>query len=262
VVDAAAPDAEKTIPGGPKLVRIGLKTNQVSHVYPFTDAVAGPASYLNDIRIAPDGSFAYLTDSGSPGGLIVVDLATGDAWRMLSGDATTEAERSVLVRIDGKVLRRPDGRAPMFNADGIALSPDGRYLYWQALTGKTLYRIGTNLLQQARANPAIANGKAEKIADTEPADGLWMDKDGRLYLSALGENAVKLLEPNGKIATLITDARLRWPDTFSQGPDGRIYVTASHIQDSPWFHSIGWTDKHFAVFSFMPPPEQPGSASQ
>jgi hypothetical protein len=40
-----------------------------------------------------------------------------------------------------------------------------------------------------------------------------------------------------------------WPDTFSQGPDGTLYVTASHIQDSPWFH-LGWTDKHFALFSF------------
>lgn len=26
--------------------------------------------------------------------------------------------------------------------------------------------------------------------------------------------------------------RLRWPDTFGEGPDGTIYVTTSHIQDS------------------------------
>jgi hypothetical protein len=49
----------------------------------------------------------------------------------------------------------------------------------------------------------------------------------------------------------LTDPRLRWPDTFSQGPDGAIYVTASHIQDSPWFH-MAWTDKNFALFKFMP----------
>ena len=29
--------------------------------------------------------------------------------------------------------------------------------------------------------------------------------------------------------------RLVWPDTFSQGPDGAIYITASHINDSPQY---------------------------
>jgi hypothetical protein len=37
------------------------------------------------------------------------------------------------------------------------------------------------------------------------------------------------------VTTLVQDARLRWPDTFSEGPDGAIYVTASHIQDMPWY---------------------------
>lgn len=30
---------------------------------------------------------------------------------------------------------------------------------------------------------------------------------------------------------------LRWPDTLAEGPDGSIYVTASHIQDSALFKS-------------------------
>jgi hypothetical protein len=34
---------------------------------------------------------------------------------------------------------------------------------------------------------------------------------------------------------VVQDERLRWPDTFSQGPDGTIYVTTSHIQDSAFF---------------------------
>jgi sugar lactone lactonase YvrE len=132
---------------------------------------------------------------------------------------------------DAKPLRRPDGRQPMFNADGLALSADGKTLYWQALTGKTLY--------------------AEKVAETEPVDGLWMGKNGEIYLSSIGGNAIKVLSPDGSIRDLLTDSRLRWPDTFSQGPDGAIYITASHIQDSPWFH-MAWTDKSFSLFKFMP----------
>lgn len=77
VVDPAAPNSEKTVKDGPKLVQVDLKTNAIKKVYPLAPDVAGPASYLNDVRIAPDGSFAYFTDSGSPGGLLfsISDLA-------------------------------------------------------------------------------------------------------------------------------------------------------------------------------------------
>lgn len=252
VVDAAAPNSEKVIKDGPKLVQIDLQSNSIKKVFPIGPDVAGPASYLNDVRIAPDGAFAYLTDSGMPGGLVVVALNGGKAWRVLSDDPSTQFDKSVTVMADGQPVRRPDGRQPMFNADGIALSPDGRFLYWQALTGKSLYRIGTDVLQQAGGNAGAANGKAEKVAETEPVDGLWIDTAGRIYLSSIADNAVKILQPDGTKTVLVSDSRLRWPDTFSQGPDGSIYVTASHIQDSPWFHIGGWTDRNFDLFKFNP----------
>lgn len=250
VVDPAAPNSEKTVKDGPKLVQVDLKTNTVKKVYPFTPDVAGPASYLNDVRIAPDGAFAYFTDSGSPGALVVLDLNSGKAWRVLSDDPSTQFEKGVVVQVDGKPLRRPDGRQPQFNADGIALSKDGKTLYWQALTGKTMYRIPTEVLQKAAENPGAV--KAEKFAETEPTDGLWIDDQNRIYLSTMQNNGVKILGPDGKVTSLLEDSRLRWPDTFAQGPDGAIYVTASHIQDSPWFNQ-GWTDDAFTLFKFAPP---------
>jgi sugar lactone lactonase YvrE len=257
VVDPAAPNSEKIIKDGPKLVQIDLKTDQVKRVYVMAEDIAGPASYLNDIRIAPDGKFAYLTDSGIPGGLVTIDLATGKTWRVLSDDPSTRFEKDVTVMTDGKPLRRPDGRQPLFNADGIALSPDGKTLYWQALTGKTLYRIDTDALQNAGKDPS-KQPKAEKVATTEPVDGLWMTKNGKLYLSSIGDNAVKSLNPDGTLKTEFADSRLRWPDTFSEGPDGTLYVTASHIMDSPWFHQTGWVDKNFALFAFKPSEQTKG----
>ncbi|CAN7671752.1 L-dopachrome tautomerase-related protein [Rhizobium sp. LjRoot98] len=250
VVDPAAPNSEKTVKGGPKLVQVDLKTNTVKKVYPFPPEVAGPASYLNDVRIAPDGTFAYFTDSGSPGGLVVLDLTSGKSWRVLSDDPSTQAEKDVVVEVDGKPLRRPDGRQPQFNADGIALTADSKTLYWQALTGKTMYRISTEALQKAASDPGAV--KAEKFADTEPTDGLWIDKQNRIYLSTMTNNGVKILGQDGKVTSFLQDSRLRWPDTFAQGPDGAIYITASHIQDSPWFNK-DWTDDDFALFKFNPP---------
>lgn len=249
VVDPAAPNAEKTVKGGPKVVEIDLKSNNVKRVFPMSADIAGPASYLNDIRIAPDGKFAYMTDSGSPGGLVVLDIVSGRAWRVLSDDASTQFDPSVTVVTDGQPLRRPDGRQPLFNADSLALSKDGSTLYWQALTGKTLYRIATSSIQSAEA---ASHARPETVATTEPVDGLWTGENDEIYLSSLANNAVKVVHPkDGTVREVLTDSRLRWPDTFSQGPDGAIYVTASHIQDSPWFH-MAWTDKNFTLFKFMP----------
>jgi sugar lactone lactonase YvrE len=249
VVDPGAPNAEKTLKGGPKIVEIDLKSNNVKRTFPMGADVAGPASYLNDIRIAPDGRFAYLTDSGSPGGLVVLDIQSGQAWRVLSDDPSTQFDPGVTVMTDGKPLRRPDGRQPLFNADSLALSKDGNTLYWQALTGRTLYRLPTSAIQSAAA---AGQARPEKVGTTEPVDGLWTGDNDEIYLSSIADNAIKVINPaNGSVRQVLTDSRLRWPDTFSQGPDGAIYVTASHIQDSPWFHAA-WTDRNFALFKFMP----------
>ncbi|WP_398466612.1 L-dopachrome tautomerase-related protein [Tardiphaga sp.] len=249
VVDPAAPNAEKTVKDGPKIVQIDLQTNKVKRIFPIGIQTAGPASYLNDIRIAPNGHFAYLTNSGSPGGLVVLDTQSGQNWRVLSEDPSTQFDPDATVRTDGQTLRRLDGRQPIFNADSLALSEDGKTLFWQALTGKTLYRIMTADIEDTEVAKHV---RPETVATTEPADGLWTGKSGEIYLSPIADNAVKVVNTsNGSVRLLLNDSRLRWPDTFSEGPDGAIYITASHIQDSPWFHAA-WTDKKFTLFKFMP----------
>jgi sugar lactone lactonase YvrE len=102
--DPAAPNSEKTVKDGPKLVQVDLKTNAVKKVYSFPPEIAGPASYLNDVRIAANGAFAYFTDSGSPGGLVVLNLESGKSWRVLSDDPSTQAEKNVVVETDGRHL--------------------------------------------------------------------------------------------------------------------------------------------------------------
>ncbi|SAK49308.1 Major royal jelly protein [Caballeronia fortuita] len=234
VVDPAAPATASLVPGGPKLVRIDLKTNEVAQVIRFDETVAPQGSYLNDVRFSPDGKYAYLTDAGAKGALLVVDLRSGNARRVLDGHASTQPEKDVVVKIDGQPLRRPDGRGVEFAADSLALSRDGRTLYWKALTGRTLYRIATGALQNPRLPAKDLEARVERVAETEPTDGLWIDERGRLYLSAFEQNAVKVRDGD-RTATVVQDKRLRWPDTFSEGPDGTLYVTSSRIQDMSWF---------------------------
>ena len=244
VVDAAAPAMAHVVKDGPKLVGIDLKTNQVVKTIPFDTSTVMQASYLNDVRISPDGKTAYLTDSGAEGALIVVDLDSGSAKRILSGDPSTMPDKSVTVTYDGKPLRRPDGRGVEFSADGIALSKDGKTLYWQAIKGKTLYSLPTDALigwATATVVPEMLTdrtlgAKIVTVGENGPADGLLIGrKDGRMYVTSPQDNAVKVrdLANNGAgLTTLVQDPQLRWPDTFGEGPDGTIYVTTSHIQDS------------------------------
>jgi hypothetical protein len=50
----------------------------------------------------------------------------------------------------------------------------------------------------------------------------------------------------------VQDPRLRWPDTLSEGPNGTICVTASHIQDSVWFKPNAPAALTTELFRFMP----------
>jgi sugar lactone lactonase YvrE len=200
----------------------------------FDENVAPQGSYLNDVRFSPDGRWGYITDSGAKGAIVVVDLPSGRARRALDGHPSTQPEKGVVVHADGKPVRRPDGRGVEFAADGIALSPDGKHLYWQAIKGRTLYRIATETLHDsALADDAVA-AQVERVGENGPSDGLWIDRHGRMYISAIEEDAIKVRDGD-RVGILVKDAQLRWPDTFSQHPDGSLYVTASRIQDMATF---------------------------
>jgi len=234
VIDPGAPAQSLVVPGAPKLVQIDLASNRVAHVYSFDETIAPQGSYLNDVRISPDGRFVYITDSGVRGAIVVVDTASGSARRVLDGDPSTQADKSVTVKVDGKPLQQTDGRRVSFSADGIALTPDGRYLYWQAVKGKTLYRIATDALQNAQLSAQQVSSRVEAVGIDGPADGLWFDERGRLYVSSVEHHAIRVRDGD-RFTTLLRDKRLVWPDTFSEGADGTIYVTDSRIPDMSWF---------------------------
>jgi sugar lactone lactonase YvrE len=241
VVDPAAPAVDGIVPGGPKLVRIDLATDRVARVIQFGQDVAIPGSYLNDVRFSKDGNFAFLTDAGQRGALVVVDLASGKARRVLDGHPSTQPEKGVVVTTDGKPLRYPDGRKVLFAADSIALSSDGSYLYWKALTGNTLYRIQTAALAAGGLAGKDVASFVQPYGSVGPTDGLWIGRGTDiLYVTSIQDNAVKARNlaqgPAGELRTVVQDPRLRWPDTFSEGPDGSLYLTTSRIQDSAFFN--------------------------
>jgi sugar lactone lactonase YvrE len=247
ILDAAAPMLMSIVPGGPKLVQVDLATNKVTRVIPFDQSVARTHTYLNEVRIDTRRNFAYITDSGL-GGIIVVDLGGGSAHRALDGDPSVMPDKSVKIVIDGKPVLGPTGQTPAFHSDAIALSPDGDYLYYQPIAATTLYRVRTDALRAVSGKPTV-----EKYAQTMPLDGIWMDSKQNIYLSDLQRNGVSRLTPDRKVEALVSDPRLQWPDTFSEGPDGSIYISASHINESPTYNKgRSVRTQPYAVFRFRP----------
>lgn len=236
VVDAGAPGMGFTVPGAPKLVEIDLSTNRVTRTIRFGTDVAPRSSYLNDVRFSPDGRWAYLTDSGAVGAIVVVDLRTGFAIRRLDGAPQTQPAPGVVPIVDGRELRRPDGRGLQGGSDGIALSPNGATLFFHALTGRTTYRVRTRDLRDPLLSPRGLRKRVRALTPaTGVADGLLEDASGGVLVTQPEFHAV-VTQRGGTITPLIEDPVLRWPDTLAREPSGSILVTDSRIPDSAMFN--------------------------
>lgn len=230
VLDPANPRFEGVIPGAAKLVKIDLKTDEIVQKYYFDEKIAPEACYLNDVRIDTKNKFAYITDSGL-GGIIVLDLKTGESRRLLANHSSARSE-DITLTINGKKWLRPDGSRPQVHSDGIALSPDGVYLYYQALTGRNLYRIKTEFLRNPDYTIEEIADAVELMGKTGAADGIMFGQDGKLYLSSIENNAIKTFDPaTKKVKTIVKDPRILWPDSFACGPDGFMYFTTSRIHE-------------------------------
>lgn len=237
ILDPASPKMQGIVKGGPKLVKVDLGTNKVTQTIPFGEDVAPAKSYLNDVRVDTANRNAFITDSGK-GAIIVVELATSKARRLLDDHKSTKAEPGVKLIVDGKELIDQQKKSPpQIASDGIALDTKNGYLYYHALTGHTLYRIKTSYLTDANLSKSDLESKVENVAQTPAPDGMLEGPDGSIYLTDLEGNGVVRWSPtSNKIEPVIADKRLLWPDTLSWGPNGDLYVTASQIENMPRFN--------------------------
>ena len=239
VLDTAAPNFSEPVPDAAKLVAIDLKTDQVKRIYLFPDDVVLKTTYLNDVRVdyrAGRKGCAYITDSSvrGPGAIIVVDLDTGRSFRRLNGDRSTSADPAFVPKVEGRVMmnRSPDGTVTpaAIAVDGIALSPDGKTLYYCPLSSRFLYAVSTGQLRDESLSDRELAKSVKNRGEKGASDGLAADANGVVYGGDYENNSIRAMMTDGTLKTIVHDPRILWPDTLSIGPDGYLYFTANQIE--------------------------------
>ena len=236
IVDAGSPKQTGVVEGGAKLVRVDLGTNRVAQVIRFNREIAPEESYLNDVRVDTQNQYAFLTDSNM-GAIVVVDLRTGAARRVLDNDPSVKPEPNLALKVQGNVLMDPEKQQPLAIAsDGIAIDPVGGWLYYKALTGHTLYRVPLEALETEQISESEIANRIERVGQVPASDGLEFH-DGKIYVTAIEDDAVVAYDVvTRKSDVVLRDPRLRWPDSVAFAPDGSLLVTTSQIHLTPRFN--------------------------
>lgn len=217
VLDTKNPSMKQTI-DVPAIYVFDIRTNKLIKTYHLPDSTK-QTSYTNDLRVDDKTGKIYLTDSGAPG-LIVVDIESGENYRVLDEHPYTTAEVNH-INAGGK------GYDGTIHSDGIALDRKNDILYFHTLTGFTLYGIPTSQLISRKIDE-----KAIFSMKTPAPDGMIIDEKGNLYMGDLENNAVVYLTPDRqKIHTLVQGGNISWPDTFTIYND-ELYFTNSRIHEA------------------------------
>ncbi|KID59483.1 major royal jelly protein, partial [Metarhizium hybridum] len=242
------------VPGGPKIVSVDLSTNEIIRTYTFPGSVVYGDSFLNDIRVdrtpglsglsgGGEEGVAYITDSSFEGrnGLVILDLTSGESWRHLDNDPRLRPQQQFLPFVHGSPVMfgssNQYSRATV-GSDGIALSADGKDLYFSVISGRELWSVPTAALRARDAHSellvqASVSAKGQKGV----GDGMETDSNGIIYTGHVEQEAIVSYAPgNATVQTLLRDPRINWVDTLSVGWDGSLYFTVNQVHLMPGFY--------------------------
>lgn len=242
----------------PKLVAWDTKTDKLHRVIYLPPPITAANSFANDLQLDESAGAIYIADpaGGKNAAIIVVDLATGLARRVLEGDMSVIPEDRDLV-IDGSPVEiaQPDGTKvrPRVAINPIALDQKNEWLYFGPMSGTKLYRVKTADLRNTELTTEQLAKRVEPYADRPFCDGITIDRAGNIYLGAIAENAIGVIDTNRKYHALITGEQIAWPDAFSFGPDGLVYVVLNQLHRSAQLNGgKNMTVPPFTIGTFKP----------
>ncbi len=215
-----------------RLLAFDLDTGKLIHDQVFDESIAPAGSYLQDVQISRDGRTVVIADASfwrqSPA-LIVYDIESATARRVLNRRVPVSAEK-FLIRNEQRTMSFLGGIVSLRGGvDGIAFDDD--WLYFAALNGSSLFRVGLDDLRDASMPDRQLEARVERYSSKPMSDGLSLDLGGNVYVTDVEHNAIFLVGKDREPRTLIRSNRIRWPDGLSFGPNGWLYVSDSALAD-------------------------------
>lgn len=220
---------------GARLLSFDLATGKLLRTHVFADDIAPIGSFLQDLRVSPDGRIAVIADVGfwrKKPALVVHDIENGRDRRLLESHPSVHPQ-DWIVRTPAKTMVFFGGLAALKpGVDGVAIDDAGGWVYYAAMTHDGLYRVPLAALRnRALASDAIER-RVERVSDKPLSDGLSIDHDGNVLITDVEHGSVmRWRADRRKLETLVQDARIRWSDGLSHGPDGWLYIADSAIPE-------------------------------
>lgn len=227
----------------PKLVGWNDREERLHRVIVLPQNVLRPSSFAQDFVVDRRRGRAYIADmtlnaegtSDYPA-IVVVDLDTGFSRRVLEGHVSLLPGPNPL-SIDGKTisLRTENGRniAYRYGLNPIAIDPLGRWVYFGAMSGKSVHRIPAETL----ANETVAGvmtSQVEYWCGKPACDGFDVDALGNVYVTDVENSAIGRASPDGYTILAQDTDRLGWPDGVELDAEGHwLYITANQLHRLP-----------------------------
>ncbi|ELR96785.1 L-dopachrome tautomerase-related protein [Gloeocapsa sp. PCC 73106] len=240
----------------PQLVAWDTRTNSLTEVIPLPPPVSESNSFLNDLAVSDEAIYIADTTVGGTPALIVVDLNTRKARRVLIGHQSVVPEDIDLI-VDGTPVQilQPDGNLirPRVGVNPITLDSNQEWLYFGPMHGTRLYRIRTQDLLNTQLSEAQLAQKVEDYAERPISDGIIIDRSNNIYITDVGANAIGVIGSDRTYQVLLSAPWISWPDAFSIGPDGYIYSLINQLHRTPPLNAgIDKTVPPFLLIRFKP----------
>ena len=225
-------DGQKEEQAG-RVIGWNTRTESLERIYYLGPPVTRKTSFLNDLAIDRTNDTIYISDTGDGenSALIVLDLTTGQARRVLEGSKFTRPEDIEMI-IDGRSIKLGDQPARI-GVNPITIDATNTWVYFAPMSGRTMYRVKTADLRDDTLSPAELEMRVARYGDKPISDGSTIDTAGHVYITSITDNSIGITKPDGAYETLYQDKTLPWPDGFAVGADGKIYATINELHRSP-----------------------------
>ena len=216
-----------------RLIGWDTKQEELHKIIYLAPPIIKLSSFLNDIAVDSMHDYIYIADTAgdNKAAIIIVNLTTGQARRVLEGSKFTIAEDINMV-IDGRTIKLNEKPARL-GINPITIDPNYEWVYFGAMSGTAIYRIKTVDLRNELITPAELEDRIERYGDKPISDGITIDGGGNVYITSITDDSIGVVGKSGKYKTLFKQDSISWPDGFAYGPDHYIYFTVNELHRSP-----------------------------